>query len=173
MRLSNKTVRRLAVFGTVAALAIGALALPALAQDATEEGSEGTSEDTGLEFRFEESRSAFAEALAEELDLPVDQVTEAIEAAQERLSQQRQEELTARMRERLDEAVADGQLTQEPADAILEAMEAGVLPGGPLGPGRAFDGHGPGRHGGMGVPHLWFDTPDDGSSEDTATDTSA
>ena len=39
-------------------------------------------------------------------------------------------ERQARSRPRLDQAVKDGKLTQEQADAILKAAEAGVLPGG-------------------------------------------
>jgi hypothetical protein len=174
MRPSDKIVRRLVVFGIVAALAVGALALPALAQSATEDGSETSSEEaTSPQERFEDRQSAFAEALADELGLPMDQVSEAITAARERLASEWREQRTARLRERLDAAVADGQLTQEQADAILEAAEAGVLPDAPLGPGRALGRHGFGLHGGPGEMHLWFDTPDDVTPEASATDTSA
>jgi hypothetical protein len=143
MRFKDKTTRRLVLLGVVGALVVGALALPALAQNATEPTSEAT---PSPDLRLEDRRSAFAAALAEELDLPVDQVTDAITAAHEKLAEQWMDERTAALRERLDQAVAAGQLTQEQADAIIAATEAGVLPGGPGfgGHRREFGDHGPG-----------------------------
>jgi hypothetical protein len=172
MRFSDKNTRRLVLLGVVGALVIGALALPALAQNATEETSESVSEPTSEatpspDLRLEDGQSAFAEALAEELGLPVGQVTDAITAAHERLAEQWRTEQAAELRERLDEAVAAGQLTQEQADAIVAAIEAGVLPGGPRFGGHRLefgdDGPGFGPHGMMKEPHMWRDIPDDGA----------
>ncbi len=79
---------------------------------------------------------------------PTDKVT----AALEKLHEQRQgdrperperpstEDRQAALKERLDQAVTDGKLTQEQADAVLKAAEAGVFPGGP-------------GHDGKGGPH--------------------
>lgn len=162
MRFSDKTTRRLVVLGAIGALAVGALAWPALAQNASEETSEPSEELPELGERFTEHKSAFAEALAEELDLPVDQVTEAIEAANERLAEQWREERTARLQERLDQAVEDGDLTQEQADAIMDAVESGVLAGLPGSPTiHRFDGPGRGRMLHDGGPPGLFGAPDD------------
>ncbi|GIJ81214.1 hypothetical protein SAMN05443287_10910 [Micromonospora phaseoli] len=109
----------------------------------------------------------FAEALAEELGVPTDKVTEALAKLRERHQPQGRtdgerhpgfmghgdgtaegrkggegerrtapsvEERTEALAERLAQAVEDGKLTQEQADAITAAVEAGVL-GGWGGPG--------------------------------------
>ena len=165
MRFSDKTTRRLVLLGVVGALVVGALALPALAQNATEATPEAT---PSPDLRLDDRRSAFAAALAEELDLPVDQVTDAITAAHEKLAEQWMDERTAALRERLDQAVSAGQITQEQADAIIAAVEAGVLPGGPgLGEHRLeFGDRGPGfRHRGMMEgPPFWDVIPEDDSA---------
>jgi hypothetical protein len=175
MHLRDKTTRRLVVLGAIGALAVGALAWPALAQDASGQTSEPSEQLPKLEERFTEHKSAFAEALAEELDLPVDQVTEAIEAANERLADQWREERTARLQERLDQAVEDGDLTQEQADAIMDAVASGVLPGLP-GPPIIHRFEGPDR--GLrfhedGPPRGWFGAPDVPTPDDPASEGSA
>jgi len=147
MRSLDKTMRRLLVLAAISVVALGTLAIPALADNFTEAPSDGGTEDdatTGDGEGTEDPESApdvpqrvrgmpeeFAEALAAELDLPVDRVTDAIAAAKERLFQQRRDERLAGLRERLDAAVADGDLTQEQADAVIAAIEEGVLPFGP------------------------------------------
>jgi hypothetical protein len=178
MRSLDKTTRRLVVLAVISALAVGALALPALADNVTEAPSDSTTEQEGaaeapdarpdLRMRFEGTPEAFAEALATELDLPVDRVTDAMAAARERLAQQWEEDRLAQLRERLDEAVANGDLTQEQADAIIAATEAGVLP---LGPG--FGKHAPGlRHrleeGRMDGPPLLHGLPDEAPEPDAS-----
>ncbi|MFV2101364.1 hypothetical protein [Micromonospora sp. LOL_024] len=101
--------------------------------------------------------AAFAEALAEELGVPAERVTEALEKLREQHrpadrpggegrkghpgrgdDEGRPGDRTEMRAERLAQAVEDGKLTQEQADAITAAVEAGVL-GGPGSPG----GHGP------------------------------
>lgn len=140
------------VLGFVA-LAAAALAVPALAQDATDEAApsdEATTEQLPHEERFSELRAAFTEALAAELDLPVDEVDAALSAVREQMVEERRERRATALDERLDEAVASGALTQEQADAIADAAEAGVL-------GRGERrGHGFGHHG----PRGWFGPPD-------------
>ncbi|SCL17734.1 hypothetical protein GA0074692_0241 [Micromonospora pallida] len=95
-----------------------------------------------------ERQTAFAEALAKELGVPADKVTAALEKLREERKGDRPErggwrggdtaDRQAALKERLAQAVKDGKLTQEQADAITAAAEAGVFPGGHWGgrPGR-------------------------------------
>ncbi|MFG1917593.1 hypothetical protein [Micromonospora sp. NPDC048898] len=110
-------------------------------------------------------QNEFAEALAKELGVPTDKVTAALEKVREQhrpadrpqrpSAEDRQaalKERQAALKARLDQAVKDGKLTQEQADAITKAIEAGVFPG--PGAHRGPGGHGgPGNHGGpAGTP---------------------
>ncbi|WCN80116.1 hypothetical protein [Micromonospora sp. LH3U1] len=97
----------------------------------------------------------FAESLAKELGVPTEKVTAALEKLREqhkpadRPERPSAEDRQAALKERLDQAVKDGKITQEQADAITAASEAGVLtgPGGKGGPGEKG---GPGHKGGPG-----------------------
>ncbi|PMR60888.1 hypothetical protein C1A38_11530 [Verrucosispora sp. ts21] len=165
----SRTISKKHLLGGLAAagvLAVG-IAAPtvALADDkATPSPSASTSaEDRKGEQRPErgERHQAFAEALAEELGVPADKVTEALEKLREqhkpqgkpegerpegrggnqhrggehkrggdRGPQHSPEDRKEAMAERLAKAVEEGMLTQEQADAITAAVEAGVF-GGP------------------------------------------
>lgn len=135
---SGRRALLLAIVGLLAA----ALAVPAFAQTADDDAGGGT-DAPAADDAVSGMRETFVAALAEELDLPEAQVDEALSAVRERLRAEHED----RFRDRLDDAVAEGALTQEQADAIAEAAEAGVLRRGH----RGFGHHG-GFGGGSGAP---------------------
>lgn len=73
----------------------------------------------------EARQAAFAKALAAELGVSEEKVTAALEKARAAADADR----TARLKERLDAAVAAGKITQADADAVLRVARAGVLAG--------------------------------------------
>ena len=138
MKPWTRTRKTIAAGGLAAALAIGSV-LPALAQDADDTTTETT--DAWDDLRAEH-QAAFAEKLAERLGLDADEVAAALEEVRE---EQRAEFETLRLEHltaRLDEAVAAGDLTQEQADAMLEAHENGEMPFGGGRRGGAMGHHG-------------------------------
>ncbi len=128
MRFTQDPRRRRWLLLGLAVLLVAAFAVPALAQGPEDdvEPSATTGEDAGDTPR-DELRASFAEALAAELDLPTGRVEEALTAVREQLLSERQDRHRELLRERLDEAVADGDLTREQADVVADAAEAGVL----------------------------------------------
>ncbi|HEX5541803.1 MAG TPA: hypothetical protein VFX60_09600 [Micromonospora sp.] len=129
-RLENK--RRLAVVAAVGVLGIG-VTVPtmALAGENKPTPTGSSSEGNGRNHH----RTELVEALAKELGLPADQVAAALEKVHEQHRSDRRDPSHRRLKgserlaERLARAVAGGKLTQEQADAITKAFEAGLLPG--------------------------------------------
>lgn len=160
--------RRTAAIGAAVAIVGTAVAVPALAQsdtsDTTEEADPGTTDPH--EAHHEARRAAFAEALAEELDLPVDEVLAAVDAVHDDLHAARAEAVDAALERRLTDAVEAGDLTEQQADAIRDAREAGVLGGHRFGHhgGRVGAHH---HHGGAGGHGTMFGG--DSSAEADAT----
>lgn len=162
--MSRITPKRLALVGTGAAavLAIG-IAVPtvAFAEGSTSSPTSSTaataqsdSAQTGASARAQrqaehraERQARMAELLADELGVSKDKVAEALDAVQTKLREDARTQRQDNLRERLDAAVEKGALTQEQADAILAAAQAGVL--GNAGPKWA-GGHGPSWAGGHG-----------------------
>ncbi|QYJ03375.1 hypothetical protein KUV85_13695 [Nocardioides panacisoli] len=70
-------------------------------------------------------RDALVSALATELDLTEDEVTAALEEVRGEARAEHRDTLE----ERLDEAVADGDLTEADKESVLKAYDAGVLGG--------------------------------------------
>lgn len=68
-------------------------------------------------------QSAVAKALAEELGIDEAKVSEALDA----MRAEHQAELQADAQLRLDEAVTDGTLTRAEADAVLKAIDEGIV----------------------------------------------
>ncbi|SCF00681.1 hypothetical protein GA0074696_2186 [Micromonospora purpureochromogenes] len=120
----------------------------AFAEDATPSPSASSSTDQGTDRQQQKAdrQGEFAEALAKELGVPTEKVTAALEKLREQRKADRPERPSAEdrqaaLKDRLAQAVKDGKLTQEQADVITKAAEAGVFPG----PG------GRGHHGGEGM----------------------
>ncbi|WBB67133.1 hypothetical protein [Micromonospora sp. WMMD812] len=151
----SRTIRKkhlLAGLATAGVLGVG-IAAPtmAFAADGNTPTPSASTTDSGDRQQQRADRQAeFAEALAKELGVSTDKVTAALEKVREQHQADRPErpsaeDRQAKLKERLDQAVKEGKLTQEQADAITKAVEAGVLPGG-SGGGR------PGGWGGHGGP---------------------
>ncbi|MEH0842253.1 hypothetical protein V6U81_07660 [Micromonospora sp. CPCC 205711] len=109
----------------------------AFAEDSATPTPSASSSDQGTDRQQQRAdrQNAFAEALAKELGVSTDKVTAALEKVREQQKADRPErpsteDRQAQLKERLDQAVKDGKLTQEQADAITKAVEAGVFPGG-------------------------------------------
>lgn len=134
----------LAATAVVGVVSIGMIA-PALAQDET-------ADDTTVTDVREARQSEFAAALAEELGLDEETVATAIDTVRDDLRAAHHAERLAELEERLAEAVEAGRITQEQADALIAAHEAGEFVGrGPGGRGHGgFGGLGPGPGAGGG-----------------------
>lgn len=81
------------------------------------------------EAELAERQREFVAALAEELGISTDKVTAALEAVRADARAEAREAFA----ERLDTAVADGDLTAADKASVLKAFDAGVLGGGPGG----------------------------------------
>jgi hypothetical protein len=140
---SRKTI--IAGLATAGALGLG-IAVPAVAfadngspspapsgSTSAPEKRDGDGERRGPE-RGKELGEKFAKALAEELGVPEEKVTAALEKLREQHKPEKPEgdrgtDRRAGLEERLEQAVKDGKLTQEQADAVKAAFDADVLPG--------------------------------------------
>ncbi|WP_433686845.1 hypothetical protein ACQP0I_23685 [Micromonospora carbonacea] len=151
--MSRKMSKKHVLAGLAAAGVLGVgIAAPtiAFAEEGTPSPSASSSEHTERQEKRAERQSEFAEALAKELGVSTDKVTAALEKVREQHKADRPErgklgergevgergerpdaaDRQAALKERLAQAVKDGKLTQEQADAITKAVEAGVFPGG-------------------------------------------
>lgn len=156
----SRTIRKkhlLAGLAAAGVLGVG-VAAPAVAADNTSPSpSASASAEKGADKEQQRSdrQAAFAEALAEKLGVDVNKVTTALEELREQRAADRPErgerperpergergerpdaaDRQEALAQRLAQAVEEGTLTQEQADAITAAAEAGILrgPGGPGG----------------------------------------
>ncbi|WP_431907031.1 hypothetical protein [Micromonospora carbonacea] len=154
--MSRKMSKKHVLAGLAAAGVLGVgIAAPtiAFAEEGTSSPGASSSEHTDRQEKRAERQSEFAEALAKELGVSTDKVTAALEKVREQHKADRPglgklgergkagergerpdaAERQAALKERLAQAVKDGKLTQEQADAITKAVEAGVFPGGGFG----------------------------------------
>lgn len=114
-----------------------------LAPDAPDVPAAGEQPTPPTDAEIAARQEAFAKALADELDLSVDKVTTALD----KLHAEHEADARSALADRLDDAVAAGDLTQADKASVLKAFDAGVL-GGPGfgGPGLGGPGlGGPGR----------------------------
>ncbi|MBB5867201.1 hypothetical protein F4553_000580 [Allocatelliglobosispora scoriae] len=146
-KLSKKSVLLLGASGV---LAVG-IAVPAVAyaEDATPSPSTSSSASPGTVKQRGPDQQKLAAALAKELGIDEQKVADALTKVRDELRPttgdkpaegDQKADRAAKLKERLDQAVKDGKLTQAEADAIIKAQSAGVL-GGPGFGGRV--GHGP------------------------------
>ena len=173
----------------VGALGVGALSLPAFAQDDdgpnTEEEAPGSAEapesETAREGLRAQIKERAKEIFAAELGVTVEELEAARQATREQIQEEfadefeaRREQRQARMLERVDRALDNGRITEEEAEVLRERIESGEPPFGGLGRGfhrgqRGFGGMGgPGGMGGAdgalfdGAPSLEGLTTGDG-----------
>ena len=106
--------------GVAGALTAAALIVPGISTAQTDDATGDTTSDERHE-RREARQQEFLDALAEELGISVEELEEAFENVRAEMREQR----LAELRERLDQKVADGDLTQEEADEIWERAEDG------------------------------------------------
>lgn len=149
----QKRAKRATVLTAAAAAAAGTAALflsagPALAEDPAPSPSASAAAKPEREALRQQKEDEFAGKLAAELGIDKEKVAAAVEKVREAQRTEAKAERLEAMKTRLAEAVKDGKITQEQADAILKAAESGVFPGGPRGFGGpgGFRGHG---HGGF------------------------
>lgn len=164
----SRTIRRkhlLAGLAAAGVLGVGVAAPAMAAANTSPAPSVGASasadadaeKGTAREQQRSDRQAAFAAALAEKLGVDVNEVTTALAELREQRAADRPErgqrpergerpdaaDRQEALAQRLAQAVEDGTLTQEQADAITAAAEAGILrgPGGHGGPG-GHDGSG-------------------------------
>lgn len=139
------TFAGIGVAGAGAVLAL-VLAGPNIAQadpSASPSSSASAAPGAGADQADREAKRAQQQAdlaakLAKELDVDQAKVQAALERIQAEQQAQAKADRLAALKQRLDQAVAEGKVTRAEADAIYKAAENGVLPGGPghRGPGR-------------------------------------
>lgn len=155
----SRTIRRkhlLAGLATAGVLGVG-IAAPtmAMAADSTspspsasasaDKDSDREQKRSDRQQKRSDRQAEFAEALAAELGVPADEVAAALEKLREQRAADRPErgdrpehgdsaDRQEALEQRLEQAVEDGKLTQEQAEAITAAAEADVL--------RGLGGHG-------------------------------
>ena len=105
------------------------LAGPALAETPSASPSAATTTDS-REAKRAEKQEELAAALAAELGIDKSKVAAALTKVQAAQQAEFKADRAAELKTRLDAAVKAGTLTQEQADAIQKASEAGVLPHG-------------------------------------------
>jgi DNA-binding transcriptional MerR regulator len=178
-----RPVNRKTMFAGLAAAGVlsAGIAVPALAfasePSPAPTGSASTSASSSAtgspSTAADQHEAAFAAALAKELGVPQDKVTAALQKLRDQRTADHKTQQgdnkadrQAQLKQRLDQAVKAGKLTQEQADAINKAVQAGVLPGaGWLGHDRAgwqgkggnWQGHRAGGWSGKAADGKWQD----------------
>ncbi len=150
-----------------ASLALGGGGI-ALAATAVADGAEaGTRLSDGEEHRAR-ALAEFSERLAERLGMDAAEVSEAVEAVTEELRAERTAEREAALLAWVDDALAEGRISEDEAEELRERIESGDAPGRGRGPGHLW---GPGGSRPWEVPGP--PSPDagaeDGSSAGSAT----
>jgi hypothetical protein len=149
MNVRRKVAIGVAATGAVLAVALGGASLaqadPTPSPSASSSAAPGGKADR--EAKRAQQQADLAAKLAKELGVDQAKVQAALDKISSEQQAQAKADRLAALKQRLDQAVKDGKLTQAEADAIYKAAENGVLPeGGPGGPGGpGGHGRGPGR----------------------------
>lgn len=124
--------RKYALVGAGAAglLAVG-LSVPAYAAAQDDPSPSPSTSSSAPSDKGHERSDEFAAALAKELGIDKDKVADALAKVRSDETAHAKDHRTDQLKDRLAQAVKDGKLTQEQADAIIAAADKGVLPGGP------------------------------------------
>jgi hypothetical protein len=133
MNVRRKVAIGVAATGAVLAVALGGASLaqadPTPSPSASSSAAPGGKADR--EAKRAQQQADLAAKLAKELGVDQAKVQAALDKISSEQQAQAKADRLAALKQRLDQAVKDGKLTQAEADAVKKAVDAGVIGAGP------------------------------------------